>query len=99
MPNRRLSLRMIKEVLRLYYSCGLSHKKISKALGCSHGSVAEYLVRARAAGLNWPLPEDLDDSQIERRLYPPVSQNNSSGARQQPDCIAMHLELKKRVSP
>ena len=96
MPNRRLSLRMIKEVLRLYYSCGLSHKKISKALGCSHGSVAEYLVRARAAGLSWPLPEDLDDSQIERRLYPPVSQNNSSGARQQPDCIAMHLELKKK---
>lgn len=86
-------MRMIKEVLRLYHSCGLSHKKISKAIGCSHGSVAEYLHRAQAAGFTWPLPEDLDDAQLEKRLYPP---GPKKGSRSQPDCILIQQELKKK---
>lgn len=85
-------MRMIKEVLRLHYSCGLSQKKISKALGCSHGTAAEYIHRAKAAGLTWPLPDELDDTQLERRLYPPAAKNNS--ARQQPDCGRIREELK-----
>ena len=87
-------MRMIKEVLRLYYSCGLSHKKISTALGCSHGSVAEYIYRAQAAGLTWPLPDDLDDAQLDRRLFPPCTQKGKT--RPQPDCIYIHNELKKK---
>jgi transposase len=85
---------MIKDVLRLYYSSGLSHKKISKALGCSHGTVAQYIHRARAAELSWPLPAELDDSQIERLLYPPSTAK--ADAKPQPDCIKMHEELKKK---
>lgn len=87
-------MRMIKEVLRLYYSCGLSHKKISKALGCSHGSIAEYIHRAQAAGLTWPLPDELDDAQLEQKLFPPNAKK--TGSRPQPDCISMHLELKRK---
>ena len=41
-------MRMIREVLRLYHMCNLSQKKISKALGCSRGTVTEYLHRAEA---------------------------------------------------
>lgn len=84
-------MRMIREVLRLHHSCGVSNKKISKALGCSRGAVAEY--RAEAAGLSWPLPDDLDDAQIENRLYPPAGKAN---CKPQPDCIQMHAELKKK---
>jgi len=65
-------MRMIKEVLRLHHSCGLSIKQIHKALGCSRGAVSEYIHRAQAAGLSWPLPEELDDAQIEARLFPAV---------------------------
>src|SRR5574337_287403 len=93
MPNRRLSMRMIKEVLRLHHSSGLSQKQISKALGCSRGAVAEYLHRAQAAGLGWPLPDDLDDAQIERRLFPPVAPTKS---RPLPDFNYIHAELKKK---
>jgi len=32
--------------------------------------VAEYLRRAGAAGLSWPLPEELDEETLERRLFP-----------------------------
>lgn len=88
-------MRMIKEVLRLYYSCSLSHKKISQALGCSHGSVAEYIHRARAAGLSWPLPDDLDDAQLDQRLFPRCL-NQKSKTRPQPDCVYIHAELKKK---
>jgi transposase len=84
---------MIKEVLRLYYSCGLSHKKIAKALGCSHGAVAEYIHRATSAGLVWPLPDDLDEGQIEARLFPP---GKKTASRPQPDCVYIHNELKKK---
>jgi transposase len=88
-------MRMIKEVLRLYYSCGLSHKKISKALGCSHGSVAEYIHRAQAAGLTWPLSDELDDAQINERLFP-GSGGPKKKSRPQPDCAHIHQELKKK---
>jgi len=86
-------MRMIKEVLRLHHSSGLSQKQISKALGCSRGAVAEYLHRAQAAGLGWPLPDELDDAQIEQRLFPPVERPNS---RPLPDFNYIHTELKKK---
>ncbi len=86
-------MRMIKEVLRLHHSCGLSIKQISKSLGCSRGAVTEYLHRAQAAGLTWPLPEDLDDAQIEQRLFPPAAR---AKGKPLPDFNYMHTELKKK---
>jgi len=86
-------MRMIKEVLRLHHSCGLSNKQISKSLGCSRGAVTEYLHRAEAAGLTWPLPEELDDAQIEQRLFPPSAK---SRGKPLPDFNYIHTELKKK---
>lgn len=86
-------MRMIKEVLRLHHSCGLSYTQISKALRCSRGAVAEYLHRAEAAGLSWPLPEELDDTQIERRLFQPAARFRGKPL---PDFIHIHTELKKK---
>ena len=34
------------------------------ALSESQGAVSGYLSRARAAGISWPLPEDLDDAPL-----------------------------------
>lgn len=86
-------MRMIKEVLRLHHSCGLSNKQISKSLGCSRGAVAEYLHRAKAAGLAWPLPDECDDLQIERRLFPPSVNPRD---RPLPDFNYIHIEMKKK---
>jgi transposase len=93
MANKRLSMRMITEVLRLYYSCGLSIKQIHKSLGCSRGAVSEYIYRAKAAGLSWPLPGDLDDAQIEQRLFPPVVKFRGKPL---PDFNYMHTELRRK---
>lgn len=91
--KRRLSMRMIKEVLRLFHSCCVSKKQISKTLGCSRGAVYEYISRAEAAGLSWPLPDGLDDGQLEQRLFPPVAKQH---VRPLPDFNYIHTELKKK---
>lgn len=50
-------------------------------------------MRAQSAGLSWPLPEDLDDQQLEHRLYPPLP---STGVRRpEPDWAEVHRELKR----
>ena len=71
MPTERLSMRQIREVLRLRFASELSQRAIAKSLGLSQGAVSGYLSRARAAGVSWPLPEELDDVQLEALLFPP----------------------------
>ena len=72
MAGRRLSMRKIKEVLRLHWDQGLSDRQIATSCGIARSSVKEFLVRAQRAGLSWPLQEDLDDGALEARLFPPA---------------------------
>ena len=65
-------MRKIRDVLRYRHSTGLSLEAIARALSISKGVVAKYLRLAVDAGLGWPLPEDLDDTALERRLYQQV---------------------------
>ena len=71
MAKPRLSMRKIKEVLRLKYYCGLSKREIAQSCQISRSTVADYLWRAEQAGVGWPLPEDLTDQELEQRLFPP----------------------------
>ena len=66
-------MRKIREILRLKSIPDTSNRTIAKACNIGRGSVAEYLRRAKVAGLSWPLPEGLDDEQIEALLFPPQS--------------------------
>ncbi|QND61625.1 IS21 family transposase (plasmid) [Mesorhizobium huakuii] len=70
MPTERLSMRRIRELLRLKYESGLSSRLIAKSLGISKGAVGIYLHRANAAKLTWPLPEAMTDTSLERLLFP-----------------------------
>jgi DNA-binding transcriptional regulator LsrR (DeoR family) len=63
-------MRRIRELLRLKFENGLSSRLIAASLGISKGSVGDYLQRAQVAGLSWPLPEELTDTALERRLFP-----------------------------
>jgi hypothetical protein len=53
MPRKRLSVRRIKQVLRLKWEAGLDNRPIAKAYCMRRGTVREYLHRAEAAGLCW----------------------------------------------
>jgi transposase len=88
-------MRNIKEVLRLRWANGLSKRKIANSCGISRPSVDEYLRRAERAGLCWPLPADLDEGELERRLFPTAS-NLSAQQRGLPDWSVINRELKRK---
>lgn len=63
-------MRKIRELLRLKFALGLSIHKIAASLTIARSTVTECLRRAAAAGIAWPLAQELDDGQLEARLYP-----------------------------
>jgi len=86
-------MRQIRQVLRLKYDKGLSHRAIAKACSMGTGTVSEYVARARRAGLSWPLPEELDDGALEAKLFPPPPP--AGKVRPLPDYGWVHRELRK----
>jgi transposase len=94
MPAERLSMRQIREVLRLYWESRLPQRAAARSLGLGQGTVSSYLSRARAAGLSWPLPEDLDEGRLEALLFPPPS-GTPADQRPMPDWAWVHRELRR----
>jgi len=97
MPRERLPMRKIRDVLRLHAG-GLAKRQIAVSLDIGRTAVRDYIERARRAGLNWPLPENLVDDDLDRLLYPPasvVSAQNRPQGRLQPNWPVVHQELKR----
>ena len=94
MSGERLSMRKIREVLRLRLDQGLPQRAVAQSLGLSQGAVHGYVARARRAGLSWPLPEGLDDSQLDALLYPPPPAV-ATDQLPVPDWAEVHRELRR----
>ena len=94
MANNRLSMRKITETLRLHYECSRSNREISRAIGASPTTVCDYLRRAKAAGLSYPLPDGLDEPALELRLFPPIVP--ADVIRPEPDWVWAHREMRKK---
>lgn len=69
MPQERLTVKKIKEVLRLKYEAELSNRVIAGACKVSNSTVGEYLKRAEAAGISWPLGE-IGEEELYQKLFP-----------------------------
>jgi transposase len=95
MPTERLSMRRIRELLRLKHENGLSSRQIAASLGISKGAVGEYLRRALVAGLAWPLPEALSDTALERLLFP-ASREVAEVLREEPNWAYVDQELRRK---
>lgn len=89
-------MKTIREVLRLVCECGLSYRHVAKSLSIARFTVADYVTRFHAAGLSWPLPIDLDDCDLERRLFPPSPAALES--KPVPNWTSIHQELKRKGS-
>ena len=94
MPGSRLPMRKIRDVLRLS-AAGLSKRQIAANLGIGPTAAGACLRRAREAGVGWPLPDDLDDAALERRLYP-IPTTPAKDWRSLPDWPAIHRELRRK---
>ena len=88
-------MRQLREILRLCFETHLAPEQVGSICKVSKSTVQRYLERLKAAGLSWPLPSDLDDVALERRLFPPLPVAPPE-ERCLPDCAAIHQELKSR---
>ena len=93
MPQQRMDIRMIKDILRLKYQGGLSHDRIAHSLSISKGVVAKYLGLAGAAGLVWTTIAELDEAGLERRL---LGRDTVDDRLVEPDFAQVHLELRRK---
>jgi hypothetical protein len=94
-PTRRLSMRKIKEVLRLRFELGLGQRAIARACSISQSTVHEYLKRAEAAKVPWPLPESWDEERVEKVLFGEPRPIEQFPERVRPDFPALHAQLQQ----
>ena len=95
MPAERLPMRQVREVLRLKYLCGQSGHRIAVVVGISRYTVAEYLRRAAVVGITWPVPSELDDTALERKLFTPPGAMAAETVHPQPDWMRIHAEMRR----
>jgi prevent-host-death family protein len=63
-------MRKVRDVLRLKHTLGMSFRQMSEATGIGKTVVKEYVRRAGVIGITWPVPEEIDDAELEQRLFP-----------------------------
>jgi transposase len=95
MPAERLTMRKIREVFRLKFDCDISNRQIAKSCKIARSTVAEYLFRFQQAALSWPLPQNLDDNQLEQLLYPQLPALPAH-ERPVPDWSYIHQQLRQK---
>jgi len=95
MPARRVSVRKIRELLRLLWECGLSQRQVAGCCGIGKTTVVECVARARRSGLDWSTAALLSDEELEIRLYPPV-ELVPAAERPAVDWAVVHTELKRK---
>ena len=76
-----MSMRKIREVLRLTHELGLSVREVREATGVGKTAVSEYVNRARVIGITWPIAPEITDAELERRLLTPAGFHEGSTKR------------------
>lgn len=90
-------MRHVKDILRLKFQNQLSVREIACSCGLPSSTVGDYLLRAEAAGLGWPLPEGMSDPELNERLMGSATAEPPSAlAKALPDYRHIHQELRRK---
>src|SRR5258707_2024818 len=95
MAGTRMSMRKIREVLRLTHELRLTVRQVREATGVGKTAVSEYVSRAKVVGITWPIPPEISDAALERRLFTPAGFPAGS-TKPPPDLTEVHEELQRR---
>ena len=96
MPAERVSMRRVREILRLKHECGTSVRAIAVAVGVARSTVQLCLARAMLAELTWPLPATLTDGGLEALLFASERGSKPGGRHKaEPDWTVIHQELRR----
>lgn len=96
MPARAISMRTIREVLRLALTTPLSERQIARSVGIARSTVATYVKRARALQWTWPLPEDWSEHDLRTQLRDEQQAEVTPPIRALPDWPHVHTELQRK---
>src|ERR1700741_3428758 len=96
MPAERTTMRHVREVLRLKFVGGVPTREIARRMGVAASTVRATVKRFQAAGLSWPLPEELTDAALEARLFPDAGTKQGHRRQVEPDWASIHRELKRK---
>lgn len=88
-------MRKIKEIARLCFDAGRTYTEIASAVGVARSTVQTMLSRLASAGLGWPWPPDVDEREVESRLYP-AKPGPKQIAQKLPDFAQMRSELSRK---
>ena len=88
-------MRRVREVLRLGFG-GISKHEIARRTGLAASTVRETIVRFKAAGLDWPLPDTVNDSELEAKLYKNAGTKQGHRRHAEPDWAGIHRELRRK---
>src|SRR4051812_14134818 len=95
MPAERVSMRRVREILRLKYEAGASDRAIARSVGVARSTARLCLDRVAAAGLTWPLPEGLTDGALEALLFAGSGAMPGQRRKAEPDWVVVHRELRR----
>lgn len=95
MSAKRITMRNIREVLRLRFAAKLSLRQIRASTKISLGAIQKLVARAEELGLDWPLPEALDEQRLAQLFYPGAD-TTVSNRFPLPDWSTVHQELKRK---
>ncbi len=93
MAQRKLTMRKSKEILRLKWNLGLSDRQVAASLRIAHSTVAAYVRRAERAGLDWVQVEEMGETELKRKLFPPKKAKKKK--RPLPDWEEVDQEMRR----
>ena len=88
-------MRKIREVLRLRFELGLGQRAVARACSISQSTVHEYLNKAAAAGMVWPLGEEWHEQRIEQALFGERQVIKRLPEQVLPDFASLHAQLQQ----
>jgi len=95
MPAERVSMRRVREILRLKYEVGATDRAVARAVGVARSTARLCLDRVAAAGLSWPLPETVTDGALEALLFARSGAQIGLRRKLEPDWVEVHRELRR----
>ena len=95
MPAERVSMRRVREILRLKCEVGATDRAIARSVGVARSTARLCLDRAAAAGLTWPLPATVTDGALEALLFAGGGAQVGLRRKAEPDWVVVHRELRR----
>jgi transposase len=91
--GRKLSMKKLKEVARLYLEHDLGVRPIARACDISTSTASVYMEKLKQLGAPYPEISGMDEDALSALLFP---KEEKASRKLLPDCDYLHKELKKK---